>query len=408
MLSFFKDFRWDKLKFDFTKFLGRTYYFNFALFWWVLDLIVFLLIGIEWQLLIVVIPLVYFTATTTLKWLSTLVFSTLCIVTKNNLEIMLDRGNAFEGVPGSGKTSSINQFGLILAKLQWYKLRFEYWLISHLKFELLSPKLKRKYYEVIKAYHYYKRHEETHIPCLHCFITVEDRHGRKSYRFTKNHLLQKVAIPYRSVWICDEISSMFPNKAKGEETKLIDEMMRWIRHFTDSYALFADIRFNDTFLAIRKCCGCRMQLIQKQKWLLKPRFLIAIKKSVEALIDLNFWIQAYSKKGSKTYNKATYNLKKQASVYAPFMRWLNKLIYCVGYRQYTYAKTGSEEQGGNSKAQEVLSKGRYYLTSCLDIKYDERAFKELYSCKDKEFEEPVSMDISMSEEELKKMLGRTK
>ena len=402
MFSFFKDFRWDKLKFDVTRLLGRLYYFNFALFWWIVDIIVFVVCGVSITTLIVAIPLGYFTITTTIKWLGTLIYATLCKSTKNKLEDMLDRANALEGVPGAGKTSSINQMGLLLAKKQWQKLKFEYWQICHLKYEFLPKKLQDKYYEVIKAYNYYKKYEADFIPCLHSFISIKDKQGRCSYSFTKNHFLQHIAVPYRSVWICDEISAMFPNNTKGED-KEVEEMARWIRHFTDSYGLFADIRFNATFLGIRSACGCRLNLYKKQKWVLKPKFLIGVIKFLESFIDFYFWLQQYTKVGSKTHNGATRSLKSSAKHLSPFLKWLNKLKNSVGYREYYYEKSGSREQSGSEQA---LKKGKYWFTSCLDIYYDERAFRNLYKCKDMDFEQPVKRDILMSTEEIKKTLNR--
>ena len=404
MFRFLKDFRWDKLKFNVTKVLGRMYYFNFALIWWLIDLIVFVVMGVKISTLIVAIPLGYFTITTTLKWIGTLFFGTLCKSTKNKVDTLLDRANSFQGVPGAGKTSSINQFGLYIARIQWRKLRFEYWLISRLNYKYLSNKLKEKYKEVVKAYNYYKKHEEKFIPCLHSFITIKDAQGRCSYSFTKEHFLQRIAVPYRSVWLCDEISSMFPNNTKGDD-KLVGEMCRWIRHFTDSYGLFADIRAGATLLAIREVCGSNFNLYKKQKWVLRPKFLCWLLDIFIDLITFDYWMQSWSKEGSRTYNKASANLKKKSHRFARFILWLERLTDCVGYRQYSYKLCGSKEQ--EISAEDVQSsKGRYYFPSCLDVQYNDRAFRNLYKCKDMDFEEPIKSDIIMSEEELKKLYNR--
>lgn len=408
MFSFLKDFRWDKLKFDVTRLLGRLYYFNFALFWWIVDIIVFVACGVSITTLIVAIPLGIFTVITTLQWMGTLIYSTLCKLTKSKLEDLLDRSNALQGVPGCGKTSTINQMGYELAKNQWLTLQHEYWKISKLPFAFLPKKLKEKYKEVVRAYNFYKKWEETHIPCLHSFIPIEVN-GRKSHSLTKGHLLQCAPLPYRSVWVCDEISSLFPNSVKGEEklrNKKLAELCRWIRHFTDSYALFADIRFGDAFLAIRSGCGCVLTLEKKQKWILKPKFLIGVLKFIYSLIDFDFWLQRFTKPGSVTYNKATYNAKKTARKLARFVCWLEKLISCVGYREYYYRRDGSLEQECDSK-NVLTSKGRYWFKSCLDVKYNDRAFKNLYECKDLDFEEPKDTPLDLSGEELKVILGIT-
>ena len=341
----------------------------------------------------------------TINWIRTLVYATLSQNTYSKLTDLLDRSNALQGVPGCGKTSTINQMGYVLAKKQWETLRYEYWQIRHLDFRLLSKKQQDKYNEIIRAYNFYKKYEETHIPCLHSFVTIEVK-GRKSHSLLKGHMLQTIPLPYRSVWVGDEISSMFPNSVRGEDKKRnskLAEQCRWIRHFTDSYALFADIRFGDAFLAIRSGCGCILTLEKKQKWILKPGFLIAVKKFFMSFVDYYYWLIGMTKDGSASQNKAKNLLRKSSKRMARFISWLNKLISCVGYREYYYSKSGSKEQG---EEQIETTHGRYWFKSCLDVTYNDRAFKNLYSCKDEDFLEPDNVSIDMSKEELEKMLGR--
>lgn len=401
-----KDIDFSKIHIDLTKILGRLYYFNGALFWWLVDIVVFIFCEVSLKLVVVVIPLSLVTAVTTINWLRSLIYATLCKSTADKLEDLYDRSNALQGVPGCGKTSTINQSGYLFAKKQWKTLQHEYWEIIHKPFELLSPRLQSKYKEIIKSYNFYKKFEDTHVPCLHSFITMSIG-GRKSHSLTKAHLLQEIPLPYRSVWVCDEISSLFPNSVKGEDknrNRKLAELCRWIRHFTDSYAFFADIRFGDAFLAIRSGCGCILTLEKKQKWKLKPMFLIGVLNFIYSIIDLDFWLLRCVKKDSASFNKTKYNLKRSSKKYGKFVKWLRKLISCVGYREYYYCKSGSKEQ---SEDNVKTSRGRYYFKSCLDVSYNDRAFKNLYFCKDKDFLEPENLDLEMSKEELNKMLGRS-
>lgn len=406
MFQFFKDFDWSKIKIDITKILGRCYYFNQALIWWLIDLIVFVAFGVSFKTLLVAIPLGVVTFLTTLNWIRTLIYATLCKGTYSKLEDLYDRSNALQGVPGCGKTSTINQSGYLFAKKQWKTLQHEYWQIMSKPFDLLPKKLQDKYQEVIRAYNFYKKYEDTHIPCLHSFITIEVN-GRKSHSLTKGHLLQVSPLPYRSVWVCDEISSLFPNSVKGnvkDQNRKLAELCRWIRHFTDSYAFFADIRFGDAFLAIRSGCGCVLTLEKKQKWVLKPVFLISILNFIYSLIDFDFFLLRMVKPNSSSFNKHKANLRKSSYRYSRFVKWLKKLISCVGYREYYYCKAGSKEQAEDNVK---TSRGRYYFKSCLDVNYNDRAFKNLYSCKEMSFVEPDNLGIEMSKDELNKMLGRT-
>lgn len=406
MFQFFKDFDWSKIKIDITKILGRCYYFNQALIWWLIDLIVFVAFGVSFKTLLVAIPLGVVTFLTTLNWVRTLIYATLCKGTYSKLEDLYDRSNALQGVPGCGKTSTINQSGYLFAKKQWKTLQHEYWQIMSKPFDLLPKKLQDKYQEVIRAYNFYKKYEDTHIPCLHSFITIEVK-GRKSHSLTKGHLLQVSPLPYRSVWVCDEISSLFPNSVKGnvkDQNRKLAELCRWIRHFTDSYAFFADIRFGDAFLAIRSGCGCVLTLEKKQKWVLKPVFLISVLNFIYSLIDFDFYLLRMVKPNSSSFNKHKANLRKSSHRYSRFVKWLKKLISCVGYREYYYCKAGSKEQAEDNVK---TSRGRYYFKSCLDVNYNDRAFKNLYSCKEMSFVEPDNLGIEMSKDELNKMLGRT-
>lgn len=406
MFQFFKDFDWSKIKIDITKILGRCYYFNQALIWWLIDLIVFVAFGVSFKTLLVAIPLGVVTFLTTLNWIRTLIYATLCKGTYSKLEDLYDRSNALQGVPGCGKTSTINQSGYLFAKKQWKTLQHEYWQIMSKPFDLLPKKLQDKYQEVIRAYNFYKKHEDKYIPCLHSFITIEVN-GRKSHSLTKGHLLQACPLPYRSVWVCDEISSLFPNSVKGnvkDQNRKLAELCRWIRHFTDSYAFFADIRFGDAFLAIRSGCGCVLTLEKKQKWVLKPIFLISLLNLIYSFIDFDFWKLKFLKQGTVSFNKTKSNLKQSSNRLGKFVKWLKKLISCVGYREYYYCKSGSKEQAEDNVK---TSRGRYYFKSCLDVNYNDRAFKNLYACKDMNFLESENSDMEMSEDELNRMLGRT-
>lgn len=404
-----QDLKWQRIKesIDITKILGRCYYFNKALIWWLIDVIVFFAIGIKWTLLIVSIPLGIITFFATVNWIRTLVYAALCKATPSKFEDkILDRANALQGVPGSGKTSTINQLGYILAKRQWRRLQHEYWKICHTDFEKLSDKLKDKYKEVVKAYEFYNKHLDKFIPCLHSLTPIKVN-GRQSYTLSKGQLLQKEPLPYRCVQVADEISNLFPNTRNSDEkanNANVAEMSRWIRHFLDSYALYADIRFGDAFLAIRSVCGCVITLEEKQKWLLKPRFLIALKTLIMSFVDWSYLLLDICKFGTKSYYKAKHDLVRSSVRKSRFICWLDKLINCVGYRKYTFRKDGCGEQTNCDDVHTL--RGHYYFKSCLDVQYNDRAFKNLYKQKDRPLNPPITLPEELTEEQLKQILDR--
>ena len=258
MISFLRNIKWYRIHIDLTKFFGRTYYFWQAALWWLVDIIVFLAIGIKWELLVVSIPLGIITVLTTISWLRTLFYSTMYKRTIFKLDDLLDRASTFEGVPRSGKTSTINNFGYILAKRQWTKLQRDYWKCMHVNYENLPEEVKDNYEEIIESYRFFAKRIDTHIPCLYSITTIFDNTGRRSYNLEKEHLTQQERLPFMSVWICDEISYLLPNtlvKSKDGLVEDIKNQFRWIGQFTESYALCSDIRMGDAFLGVRSVCG---------------------------------------------------------------------------------------------------------------------------------------------------------
>ena len=408
MFNIIKDFKWYKIKINWIKLFGRCYYLNQALIWWIVDVIVFVSCGISLTLLYVSIPLGIITFISTSNWIRTLIYSTLVKATELKLDDILDRGTALEGIPGAGKSSSINSFGYLLARKQWRQLTHDYWQVMHLPYEKLSNNLKNKYAEIIESYRYYFKYIDTHIPCLHSIYPIFDGLGRKSHDLSKEHLSQKKRLPYRSVWICDEISSMFPNDLLKKEPGTVSNLKyqwRWIRHFTDSYAICADIRFGDAFLAIRSASGYVLTLTKKQKWVLKPRLLCSIKAFWDTCIDFNFWFYLMTKPGSRSNYKYERNLfvssKHQSWLYC----WLVKLINCIGYRKYSYIRSGTKVNYLSESDVDSTS-GTYYLKSCLDISYNDRVFKNLYKPINDDFDEPsFNNDWFLSTDELKKRTG---
>lgn len=359
--------------------------------------------GIDFKTFLISIPLAIITILNTMSWLRTLYYSFMYKRTISSLDDLLDRASTFEGVPRSGKTSTINNFGYILAKRQWTKLQRDYWKCMHINYENLPEEVKDNYEEIIESYRFFIKHIDTHIPCLYSITTIYDGENRRSYELEKGHLMQQIRLPFMSVWVCDEISYLLPNSLVKSKDGLVEDIknqFRWIGQFTESYALCSDIRMGDAFLGVRSVCGANFTLTKKQKWVLKPKFLSAIIRTYYEFIDLNLWFYSILKHGSKPYYKVEYSLLKSSRRSSKFISWLEKLKNNVGYRKYTYLKNGNKE--GNASENQVLSKtGTYYLKSCLDIKYNDRFYRNLYKAKNTPFKEPsLNMKWYPTKEEL--------
>ena len=117
MFSFLRDFKWYRIKIDITRILGRAYYFLQAFIWWIIDIIVFIILGIQWTTLLVAIPLGIITFFTTLNWIRTLIYVALYKSTKNHIDDLLERATALDGIPGSGKSSTMNNFSYIISQV---------------------------------------------------------------------------------------------------------------------------------------------------------------------------------------------------------------------------------------------------------------------------------------------------
>ena len=118
-----------------------------------------------------------------------------------------------------------------------------------------------------------------------------------------------------------------------------------------------------------------------------PKFLNALLAVYYEFVDLNLWFYSLLKHGSKPYYKVEYSLMKSSRKRSKLIGWLERLKNCVGYRKYFYFKNGCKE--GNVTENQVVSKtGTYYLKSCLDVKYNDRFYRNLYKAKDNQFKEP--------------------
>lgn len=389
-------------KFDIKKILGRSYFLNMTLIVLLIDFIVlsfyqFTFVFNIFTILCLIITIITFTRL--------IINFVLILFHSKFFSLILDfieRVIVATGVPRCGKTSSILFISVFVAKLQWVKLRREYWKLLHISIDKLSQKIVENKDETIRAYTYFKKHIKTHIPCLYSLIPVKI--GKKqSYDLTKSMLLQKQSIPYCSVLVIDEISSMFDNqnnwvdpKATKLEFKDCTDLCRFIGQYTDSYLLLTEQNFNNSFKGIRDVAGLNINYTKKQKWVMKPLFLLAIYNFLFIFFDWYMIKLEILKLNTKDYLIAEKQCLKSSHWWFGLMNFLSNIIKNVGWRKYEYQSSSNNE----TEFKAEFKTGKFCLPSCLNCDYNDRVFKNKYKALNEPFKEPKNLEMYPSKDEI--------
>ena len=382
--NWFKAFKWDLLKFDFTKFLGRNYYLFKFILQAILDIISILLVAFQtWTILLFFVPLGLMTLNSIRE-----VIQDFSYRVKNkmfNSSLTNAARCAFSsGPPGTGKTSSKVYEAKQKASVMWKKLQEAYFFCLSVDRSKLNENDQVDYDEIVDSYNYYLDHPDG-IPCLWSNIAIWDDQGCKSFKLKKKHLLQYSRLPFYSVLFSDEIGCMFKAK-KGSNDALdtLSEFARFIRHFIDGFWDFTEQDADKAFIDIRRSAGSNKYL-QQQKWVLKPYFICTL---YDILLDLSMYDFNFSKLYKNKTSQKNSHLKKATKSSKRcnrFLKWLKKLISCIGWRKYTFNEKGNPINDNDKREVESGLK-TFYLPSCLNCKYDDRAYRNKYLPKRKKIE----------------------
>lgn len=189
--NFFKAFNWQLLKFDFVKFLGRTYYIRKFVLFCLLDLTLALVIifsGFKLWLLVFAIPLGIGTLNSFVELILDSFYRHKNKAFNNSLS-QVARVGFSSGPPGTGKTSSKVYEARHKAKQLWGKLQEAYFFALRLNKEKLSQEQLSDYNAVVDSYDFYINHPQN-IPCLWSNIPIWDENGNMCFKLTKKHLMQ--------------------------------------------------------------------------------------------------------------------------------------------------------------------------------------------------------------------------
>ena len=384
--NFFSSLNKDAFKIDFTRLLGRSYYIILFSLTIILDITILVKIFFNFSYILITIPLTILSVYITFCFVKNMA---LIALNKSYNESLIEqpRAQCSSGAPGAGKTSNEAYKVVVLAKQQWKLLQEEFFYFCDVKRDKLSKAQQDHYDEVVEAFNF-EINSNNKIHCLWSVIELKDANNPKlcSHSLTKAHLLQKKRLPYRAVLFVDEIGSLFPAiKGKTEpEIENLSKFARWIRQFLEAFLTFTEQDFSKTFKDVRRVTGS-VKYFEQQKWVLKPRFLLWLYKSLFSVITFPFVMMKYYKKDTKRYLKQQKKLKRRCKLFRRPLKWLRKLISCIGFRHYQY-KEQAREVGGKEEDDVYQSKVHHiYLPSPLNCKYDDRAFKNAY--------EPIEQEL---------------
>lgn len=278
------------------------------------------------------------------------------------------------GKPRCGKTSSAVHEAIILAKLKWQELQFDFWkAISEEETIIKSGDVNRllELHEIKIAYNFYVM--RPCIPCLWSNIGVFDKHGRASHKITLDHIKGLERLPVYSVVLLDEIGAMLKaddglNRVGVEKPLDISDMFRLGGHFVKWTVIGCEQDFNHIFIDFRRVVGFN-QVIQGQEWTCKPKLFYGIYKFLKFLkVDG----MDRTVKKSKRYGK--------------FLIKFERFVKSIGFRKIKYGFASNTETnagmvaGDNENAVVKLTGEKYRLVpSTLAGNYDDRAYKQKYA-----------------------------
>lgn len=396
---------------DWIKWFARRHFiFNF-IYTVILDLIVLLCIGFNFKQIALSIPLIILTLPLGVATVTNFVNLTrnglgVALVNKHIEDILKQRSRVDfrKGPPGCGKSTQTLYEAKVLADKCWEELTYKYWLYKGIKEKELTPFQKQEKADVIEAYVFYQ--SEGTIPCLWSNVPVTDEQGRKANKLTKAHLLQQEKLPYLSVLFSDEIGSQFEATKGGnnKDLKPLSLLGRFIRHFFDGFWRLTEQDEKKSFIDIRRVVE-RVVLCISQVWVMKPTILLWIYNRLKKHYVKKTRKADKYKEGSKTYNKLQRKVYRTSKHHSKFMLKFKHYLDCVGYRKYTVDEREYNESDGTVLSSRTKS---FYTPSCLNVKYNDRCFKNLYKAKDKKLKPSKFKQNFLTDEDVSQMYDEIK
>jgi len=305
------------------------------------------------------------------------------------------------GAPGSGKTWMLVMVGYALSRLMWRKLSYIRWRDKNKwemakgkgqirtrdkKLQITMYKLQMRsgtaaqhdvqkqsdWRETEDAYKYYttpqtviKDGVERTIypaPCLFSNIGVY-AHGRMSSKLKFEHAAQLQRLPAYTVSLFSEFGTTFSQEYSFDKYLPMSDDLRQCRQFRENIIMGDEQESTNIAIDARRVVS-DVLLMTQCKRVMKPLLLLAVFKPLQLFFG-------------KT--------QRFGKVFSGFMTLLEALINATGFVRFKYEHEGSDlhSRQGRRKRNSLMFPMTPYL------RYDTRAFRNLYDCK----EQPLSCHV---------------
>ncbi|MDE6356948.1 MAG: hypothetical protein K2L67_06890 [Clostridia bacterium] len=288
---------------------------------------------------------------------------------ETDIAMLMNKGRAvtFDGTPGSGKTFTGKELAYILARKSWEQLKSDYYTQRTMvaQWVLAGDTVKLEAFKALEeSYQFYKKNEKDYIPCLVSSVPLREYGtGRMSYKLTDEMFLQIDRLPERTVIFNDE--SGLDQGADTSTTADKDRLAHWrfFRQFYNGMFVNTNQDGKQNGIYMRRSTDFVNHLFG-QEWLKEPRALQ----------------RKFERKQEKFYKKLNSGQlsDKQADYFGQELYYLEKYIATIGFRRITCRTTTKEGA--------FVSDEKIILPAIGGVQYNDRAFRNLYKCKDKEID----------------------
>ena len=285
------------------------------------------------------------------------------------LSIKLDKQVVIHnGAPGTGKTWLLVMVGVRLARLMWRKLSYIHWRDK--------PKVKKwekdnnaqklsDWQEAKTAYDYYTTpqwadvdgKEKTINPAYSLFsnIGIYNR-GRMSSKLKFEHAAQLERLPAYTVSLWTEFGATYSIEYSNDKLLPMSDDLRFCRQYRENIITGDEQEAGNSNIDARRVVS-DVLLMTQCKRILRPLLLRLIFEPLKYIFG---------------------KIQKGGKVFSGFMTWLEGLINAVGFVRFKFEYEGSTMHAQQGKRR------RDSLTFPMlpDVRYDTRAFRNLYDCRD--------------------------
>ena len=271
-----------------------------------------------------------------------------------------------DGAPGVGKTFTGSNMAYFLAQRRWAELKSEYYTQKSMLAEWVMRGDTDKLYafrSLEESYFFFAEREAWYIPCLVTSVPLREYGtGRMSYELKPEVYAQIVRIPEYSVLFNDESGLLFGGDTSKSADDSIKDFWRFIRHFLDAMGVNTNQDGNQNGIYMRRSTAY-VNHINGQTWELEP---VRLRKRISRMEE-RFFRKMEAGKLSQT--RADYISQK--------LYFLKKYAATIGFRRVSHRlQTQSGEFAGDE--------GEYILPAIGGVEYDDRAYRNLYKCKDEQ------------------------